>query len=324
MTTGEAAGAPQPARALRVLRADADQLSDEINDLIETWDAVDEVDTGLGTDIEEAGRSLGALAAELAGAVSQADPRLAQELAEFAGDIGEPVSYYADLEEHDTNASIDIVDLLGPGISLAGRAVRVLEDWCPPPVLTAIADLRGSMADGYGEDEVNSALGRIGEAAGLKLACVWGFRDFFGAGGDSQFYVEQPGGQFRETAGSLWRWLNEDRGSPDTSESPGSPGTWTGNPAGFTAADLGYHDGACNYAWQDRASAREDDEDPGPHLAVTPARADSPAPGTGQPGQETGNAPGGLTREPLPVISRPRRAPRQGPDAGGQSRAPRP
>jgi hypothetical protein len=50
------------------------------------------------------------------------------------------------------------------------------EDACPWAILHAIADLRGSAADGYTEYDVASALGRVSDASGVRLACVWARR----------------------------------------------------------------------------------------------------------------------------------------------------
>lgn len=114
-----------------------------------------------------------------------------------------------------------------------------------------IADLRGSMADGYEPEDVNRILGRISTVSGLRLVCVWATCDSGGPDGNSQFYVEENDGRLRELAGDLWRWLNQDPDDPDTPAGPGSPDSWLGEPAGFSTTDLGYHDGFGNYAWRD-------------------------------------------------------------------------
>ncbi len=118
-------------------------------------------------------------------------------------------------------------------------------------LLEAIADLRGSMADGYCPEDVNRILGQIGDASGMQLVCVWDIYDSCGPGGNSQFYVEEADGQLRELAGDLWRWLNDDPSDPGAPASPGSPSSWPGEPADFTTADLDYDDGFCNYARRD-------------------------------------------------------------------------
>jgi hypothetical protein len=237
--------------SLEVLKAYAIQLGVEIDGLIDVWDAADEVDTNLGVDVEEAGRKLEFLAGQLAAAVGQADPQAAQQLLQFAARLSEAVDYYAGLDEHDTNASIDIVDQLGPGMAQAQRAILAQETDIPAELLEAIADLRGSMVDGYCPEDVNRVLGRISDASGPQLVCVWDTYDSSGPGGNSQFYTVEDSGRLREVAGDLWRWLNDDPDTPDAPSSPGSPASWVGEPADFSTADLEYHDGFCNYASHD-------------------------------------------------------------------------
>jgi hypothetical protein len=128
------------------------------------------------------------------------------------------------------------------------RAAQAHENGVPAELLKAIAGLRGSMIDGYCPEDVNRILGRISDASGLQLVCVWDTYDSCGPRGDSQFYIEEDGGRLREVTGDLWRWLNDDPENPDAPASPGAPATWAGEPADFTNADLEYHDGFCNYA----------------------------------------------------------------------------
>jgi hypothetical protein len=121
----------------------------------------------------------------------------------------------------------------------------------PADLLETIADLRGSMVDGYRPEDVNRTLSRISDASGLRLVCVWDIYDSCGPGGNSQFYVEEGSGRLRELAGDLWRWLNDDPDDPDALTSPGTPGSWIGDLADFTTADPEYDDGFCNYALRD-------------------------------------------------------------------------
>jgi hypothetical protein len=121
----------------------------------------------------------------------------------------------------------------------------------PSELADSIADLRGSMIDGYDDERVNRVLGRISAATGLNLVCVWAFCDGLGVGGDSQFYVLSDEGRLYEVAGNLWRWLNDNPGQPGAQASPGHPDSWIGEPADFTADDLPYDDGWHNYALRD-------------------------------------------------------------------------
>ena len=119
----------------------------------------------------------------------------------------------------------------------------------PPALLDAIADLRGSLADGYTEYDIASVLGRVTAASGIPLACVWACHDHLGFDGHSQFYVVERDGRLRETAGDLWRWLNDDpaAGPPD----PGHPATWAGEPTSLALADLAVTVGCGNFAAHD-------------------------------------------------------------------------
>lgn len=122
------------------------------------------------------------------------------------------------------------------------------QDPAPPGLPDALADLRGSMAGGYDPEDVNRILGRIGDAAGMRLVCVWEIYDSIGPGGNSMFYAEGAAGQLREITGDLWPWLSGDPADPATPPSPGRPAAWPARPASFTAATLAWDDGFCNYA----------------------------------------------------------------------------
>ena len=218
------------------------------------------MDAKLGADIENAGRRLEILAGELAAAIGQADPQAARELIDFTARLSEAVNYSAEMGEHDANASIDIARQLSEGITLAERIIQAQQDGIPAELLEAIADLRGSMIDGYCPEDVNRILGRISDVTGVDLVCVWDIYDSAGCGGNSQFYVEEDSGRLREAAGDLWRWLNDDPDDPDAPSSPGSPASWAGEPADFTTADLGYDDGFRNYAHRDLEPSEGDEE----------------------------------------------------------------
>jgi len=132
------------------------------------------------------------------------------------------------------------------------------------------------MADGYTEYDVALVLGRVSDASGVRLACVWARRDHLGFDGDSQFYVVRQDGSFLEVAGDLWRWLNDD--PADGPASPGHPGTWAGRPAGFTAADLDVTDGCGNYAAHGAAGRASQRRNRGRALAPPPLEPDAGAP----------------------------------------------
>lgn len=136
------------------------------------------------------------------------------------------------------------------------RARALIED-CRPGPLDDVADLRGSMIDGYTSETVGSVLGRVSDASGVLLVCVWDYVDDYGVGGNSQFYVQDAEGRLRELVGDLWPWLNGDPDDPDTPGSPGAPESWIGDEAEITTDELHHTDGSHNYA-------RRGDDEPAP------------------------------------------------------------
>lgn len=110
------------------LRAVAEPLAEEIVSLVAAWDAVEDVDTNLGADVERVGSSLNDLLHSAAAAVREADPLRSSLLAVYSVELGEAVDAYAELHEHETDYSIDIFDRLGPGIGLVQRVLSVIDD----------------------------------------------------------------------------------------------------------------------------------------------------------------------------------------------------
>lgn len=116
--------------------------------------------------------------------------------------------------------------------------------------LTGCDDLRGYMATGYDDDDVNRAFSRIHDACGLRLVCVWEIFDAFGVGGNSDFYVETDG-RLHYLGGALWQWLNGDPEDVDVPITPGTPASWIGSRAD-PALDPDWDDGFHNLAIADR------------------------------------------------------------------------
>ncbi|OBF67493.1 hypothetical protein A9X06_04890 [Mycobacterium sp. 852002-51759_SCH5129042] len=115
---------------------------------------------------------------------------------------------------------------------------------------TAPPKLRGSLADGYTADEVNTVLGQVSDLAGVRVICLW---DYFDGefGGQSSFYVEDDEA-ILELGGELWDWLTESPDSPDCPATPGNPAEWFGCAApDFRTSDIAYDDGLHNYALGD-------------------------------------------------------------------------
>ena len=110
------------------LKTDATHLAEEIDDLTRTWNATDEIDTNLGDDVQRAGQRLERLAYLLASALDGSDPPRAVQVHHLSAELGEAVDYYAELEEHETDASIDIFNHLGPGITLVLRILQASKE----------------------------------------------------------------------------------------------------------------------------------------------------------------------------------------------------
>jgi hypothetical protein len=106
------------------LTASAVSLAKGIDELTRVWDATEEVDTGLGVDVEQAGRRLVCLLDYLADQRWACDPTRSGQLRRCSAELEGVVTYYEGLEEHDTNASVDIFDRLGSGIALVQQVLR--------------------------------------------------------------------------------------------------------------------------------------------------------------------------------------------------------
>jgi hypothetical protein len=106
------------------LETEVQRLSSDLAELTAAWDAAEEVDTNLGSDVENLGRRLALLLDHLR-THSAADTVPGGEPLCYLRELEEAIHYYAELDEHDTGASIDIFDRLAPGIALAQYALTV-------------------------------------------------------------------------------------------------------------------------------------------------------------------------------------------------------
>ncbi|MFB7865404.1 hypothetical protein [Streptomyces sp. NPDC056069] len=102
--------------------------------------------------------------------------------------------------------------------------------------------LTGRFRDGYTEQEVNTAFAVLGAATGLRLVCVWEYRDRFGCGGNSQWFAEDSSGGLWDLAGDLDAWLTGERSHP------GPAGSWVGRTVAHRVQALAWTDGEHNYA----------------------------------------------------------------------------
>ncbi|MGV9839117.1 hypothetical protein ACWDUL_33635 [Nocardia niigatensis] len=101
-------------KALDELHSDAAALATRIDALTDEWEAVDEVDTNLGTHVQNAGIAVMALLDEIAKVAKRSNPLRTWQLSQEAVGLHEATESYERLDEHDTAASIDIFDRLSP------------------------------------------------------------------------------------------------------------------------------------------------------------------------------------------------------------------
>jgi len=115
-------------------------------------------------------------------------------------------------------------------------------------IAPVVADgrLTGRFRDGYTEEDVNTAFADLGEATGLRLVCVWEYRDSFGCGGNSEWFAEDSSGGLWDLAGDLYAWLTGERSHP------GPVGPWVGRTVAHRVQELAWTDGQHNYAQQSR------------------------------------------------------------------------
>ncbi|MCX4784058.1 MULTISPECIES: hypothetical protein [unclassified Streptomyces] len=94
----------------------------------------------------------------------------------------------------------------------------------PDSLVRELADLRGRFEDGYTAEDVRAVFGRISDAGGPYLVCLWDYADEFGFGGNSEFFAEDDAGNFFEVTPDIHRWLSGEQ------EVPGAVSTWVCSP----------------------------------------------------------------------------------------------
>ncbi|MEU6350089.1 hypothetical protein ABZ896_12250 [Streptomyces sp. NPDC047072] len=107
------------------------------------------------------------------------------------------------------------------------------------------------LADGYGPDDVNRVFGRLQDAVGVRLICLWDYHDGSSFGGSSRVYAETEDGRLHEPDG-LWEWLNSSRAAASAPVPPGLPPGWLGEQAAVPL-NHAHDDGLHNYADEDTA-----------------------------------------------------------------------
>lgn len=71
-------------------------------------------------------------------------------------------------------------------------------------------ELKGSLTDGWTEEDVAFTARTLRRYIGWDFVVVWAFNDMWGAGGDSQAYLRAATGELYELPGCLWGFLCED------------------------------------------------------------------------------------------------------------------
>ncbi|MEU9535891.1 hypothetical protein AB0D00_26730 [Streptomyces sp. NPDC048213] len=133
-----------------------------------------------------------------------------------------------------------------------GDCVEAIAAWLakgqPARSLPAeLRDLHGRFADGYSADSIRSTFGRIEEAGGPFLVCVWDYADEYGFGGNSRFYAETENGDHFEVSPDIHQWLSGEL------KIPGPMTSWVCAPVA-APTDLPVSDDFHNYARTDRTS----------------------------------------------------------------------
>ncbi|MFD0269572.1 hypothetical protein ACFVGY_23850 [Streptomyces sp. NPDC127106] len=104
----------------------------------------------------------------------------------------------------------------------APRTEAATAEQAAPGLPTEIADLRGAFEHGYGADDIRNVFGRIYDAGGPYLVCVWEVADAYGFGGNSEFYAEDEDSNLFTIRPDVYRWLTGQQ------EDPGPIDTWVG------------------------------------------------------------------------------------------------
>ncbi|TDU67839.1 hypothetical protein [Streptomyces sp. KS 21] len=104
----------------------------------------------------------------------------------------------------------------------APRAGAATAPQAAPDPLSEITELHGAFEHGYGADDIRNVFGRIYDAGGPYLVCVWDIADEYGFGGNSEFYAEDEEGWLFELKPDIYRWLTGQQ------DAPGPLETWVG------------------------------------------------------------------------------------------------
>lgn len=88
------------------------------------WDSTEEVDTNLGTDVQNFGERLCLLLDELT-RNPEVSATLREEVIATYRTLSDAIDHYDNLTEHDTTACMDIFEALAPAVDVAERALHI-------------------------------------------------------------------------------------------------------------------------------------------------------------------------------------------------------
>lgn len=103
-------------------RATLAELSTALADVTTAWDSHDSVDTELGAEVQALAERLYAVLIALI-LQPEVNEALREEMRATCRSLSTAIVHYAQLAEHDTDASVDIYETLAPALALADRAI---------------------------------------------------------------------------------------------------------------------------------------------------------------------------------------------------------
>jgi hypothetical protein len=102
-------------------------IAKRIDEVSSAWNAAEEVDADLGTEVERVGSGLVELLRFVADTMREQHPMRSSALSLSAIDLGDAVDAYTDRAEPKFDYSVDIFDRLAPGVELVRRAMADVE-----------------------------------------------------------------------------------------------------------------------------------------------------------------------------------------------------
>jgi hypothetical protein len=132
---------------------------------------------------------------------------LAANLLRAAGDRDQALADRAQLGGRDPVALLDevLAQSNDAAPAIGARAHRPA-CWSRRSTAVDLSQWRSTFADGWTDQDINSVLPALESRLGVRLLCVWDYRDRHGFGGPSTL-IAVVDGEARELAGGLWELL---------------------------------------------------------------------------------------------------------------------